>query len=433
MSGAGLGRMFASLAVPNYRRWFIGGLTSNTGTWMTRTAVSWLVLVDLTHGDMNALGLLTGLMFAPALLLSAYGGTLADRYPKRRIMTITQTVMLLNALTLGVLVVSGQVQLWQVFALTFLDGCAGAIDAPSRQAFVSEVVSGTLLPNAISLNSTSFNSARLIGPGLAGLIIAATGTTGWVFFINAATFIVVIGALITMDAAALHPGPRTASRKGNLREGVRYVAGRPDLVLLLSIGAVMGNFGFNFAITNPIMANNVFGVSAGEFGALGSLMGLGSLAAALHAASRPQPRLRYVLASMAGFAAASAASAFAPTFWVFAALMVPIGYTAITAMVTSNTLVQVSVDPAVRGRVMSLWMLVLMGGTPFVGPFVGWVGATFGPRWTVSVGVIGVGLMAVFASVYVLRSESLRVRLAWDVWRPRWVVTSRVTRDLDRV
>lgn len=421
--------MFASLGVANYRRWFLGGLTSNVGTWMSRTAASWLVLVELTGGDMAALGLLTGVMFLPSLLLSTWAGSLADRFPKRRILLATQLVLMVDTALLGTLVVTGTIRLWHVFAILLVDGIAGSIDTPARQAFVSEVVPEELLPNAISLNSMSFNAARLLGPGLAGVLIALWGT-GPVFLLNTATFVALWVALLTLDTAHLHPAPRAGGRRGGVREGLRYVAGRTDLKLLLLVGAVMGNFGFNFAITNPVMTYNAFGRGAAEFGILGSLMGVGALTASLVSAARNRPRLRHVVGSLAGFALFSLFAAWAPTFEAFAVLQVPIGFFAITTMVTANTLIQVTLAPGVRGRVMSLWVLGVMGGTPLVGPAVGWVGTTFGPRWTVMVGVVGVGAMAVGALLYILRSQQLRLRLAWEDRRPRWVLLG-VSEDVD--
>lgn len=422
---------FASLAVPNYRRWFIGGLTSNTGTWMMRTALSWLVLVELTSGDMGALGIVTGLQFVPSLLLSVWAGTLADRFSKRRIMAVTQSVQLLDSLALGLLVLSGTAQLWHVFAIALLDGAATAVDAPARQSFASELVARDMLGNAISLNSTNFNGARLFGPGLGGVLIAVAGSTGPVFLINASTFVVFLVMMARMDGAALHRSPRAPRGKGNLTEGMRYVASRPDLKLLLAIGFVMGNFGFNFAITNPIMTTAVFGQGASQLGLVGTLMGAGALVGALAAAARQRPRLRYLLFAQAGFSAFSLLSALAPTFAVFAVLMVPIGFCAITTMVTANTMVQSSLDAGVRGRVMALWALVVMGGTPVIGPMIGWIGQAAGPRWTVAVGVLGVGAMALISTAWVMRSDHLRLRLDWEGVRPHWVVIRGLAEDVD--
>ncbi len=370
-----------------------------------------------------------GRQFLPALLLSPWAGALADRFPKRRILLTTQLVLLIDTGVLGALVLSGHVRLWHVFVLALVDGVAGAIDTPARQAFVSEVVPIALLPNAISLNSMSFNGARLFGPGLAGALIAVWGT-GPVFLVNMATFVVLWVAIFTLDTAALQSAPPTTRRRGNVREGLRYVAERPDLKLLLVVGFMMGNFGFNFAITNPVMAYNVFGRGAGDFGILGSLMGLGALVAALWSAARVQPRLRHVVTALAGFALFSLAAAWSPTFEVFAALQVPVGFCAIASMVTANTLIQTTLAPGIRGRVMALWVLVVMGGSPVVGPFVGWVGTTFGPRWTVMVGVLGVGAAAVWVAWYILHSQRLRLRLAWEHRRPHWVLLP-VSEDVD--
>lgn len=425
-------RTFASLAVPNYRRWFIGGLTSNIGTWMMRTAMGWLVLVELTNGDMGALGVATGLAFLPSLLLSVWAGTLADRFSKRRIMGVTLTIQSLDSLALGLLVVTGTCELWHVYLITILDGIAMAMDSPARQAFASELVEPDMLGNAISLNSTSFNGARLIGPALAGILTAVLGSTGPVFLINAGGFLVLLAMLATMDAAQLHPAPRATRGRGRILEGLRYVRSRTDLTMLMAVGFCMGNFGFNFAITNPIMAKVVFERGAAELGFLGSLMGIGSLFGALQAAARPRPRLRYVLLAQAGFAFFSLLSALSPTFEVFALLMIPLGYCAITTLVTANTLLQISLTPTIRGRVLALWMLVVMGGTPIVGPFVGWVGEVFGPRMTLMVSVVGVGAMALIAPVWMIRSENLRITTEWEGRRPRWVVTQGLTEDVDQ-
>ena len=412
-----MARMFASLSVPNYRRYFTGVLASNVGSWMSRTAASWLVLVELTRGDMTAIGLLTGVMFLPSLLLSPYAGTLADRLSKRRIMIAAQCVMLADAGVLGVLIITQQVQLWHVFLITFIDGCAGAVDSPARQAFVSELVPHELLGNAIGLNSASFNAARLLGPGIAGVLIAVIGT-GPVFLINMASFAVLIWATATLDALRLMPAPVVPREKGGLRDALRYVRRRPELMLLLGVGFMMGNFAFNFGISNPIMSSMVFGKGPTEFGALGSLMGIGALGAALLSAARSRARLRFILGAMAGYVVFQGASGLVGKFWQFAALQVPIGLCAITTVVTANTLLQTSVAGAVRGRVMALWMVFLLGATPVVGPLVGWIGTTFGPRWTVQVGTIAIFATFVVVTWYLMAHKGVRMRLQWSATRP---------------
>ena len=413
--------VFASLSTPNYRRYFAGGLVSNCGNWMSRTAATWLVLVELTRGDMTAIGLLSGLMFLPALLLSPLAGALADRLPKRRIMITAQTVSLANAALLGALTLSHTIELWHVFALTLVDGCAGALDSPARQAFVRELVAPAHLSNAIGLNSASWNAARLIGPGLAGVLIAGVGT-GPVFLTTVAAYAVMVIMLARLDTSLLLRTAAPAREAGGVREGLRYVRGRPDLVALLAVGFMMGNFAFNFAISNPAMSTMVFGKGPTEFGALGSLMGLGALGAALLAAARTRPRLRYIVGAMAGYVVCQGASGVSPTFELFAALQVPIGLCAITAVVTANMLLQTSLADEIRGRVMSLWMLALLGATPLVSPLVGWVGTVLGPRATVQVGTLAIGATVVVFVAYVMAHDGVRLRLQLSARRPVVIV-----------
>ena len=409
--------MFASLATPNYRRYFVGVLLSNVGLWIGRTAATWLVLVELTDGDVGAVGVLTGLMFLPALLLSAGAGTLADRFPKRTIMIAAQCVSLLDAAALGVLTLTHTVQLWHVFAITLIDGVAGSLDSPARQAFVSELVEPARLSNAIGLNSASWNAARLLGPGVAGVLIALVGT-GPVFLIGTVTFAVQIRALATLDAGGLQPVARAPRERGGIRQGLAYVRGRPELMVLLLVGFVMGNFAFNYSITNPAMSTYVFAKGPTEFGVLGSLMGVGALAAALLSAARARPRLRHILVSMAAYAVVQGVSGLAPTFEWFALLQVPLGLTSITAVVTANTLLQTALDDEVRGRVMALWMLFLLGAAPVVSPLVGLIGEAFGPRATVQVGTIAVGASCLGLVAYLVVHEGVRLRLQRSARRP---------------
>lgn len=400
-TGRGPSRTFASLSIPNYRAYFIGNLVSNTGSWMARTAQSWLVLVTLTNGNAQALGWLTGLMFAPALLLAPTAGWLADRVGKRAIMYNTQAVMGINSLALGLLVISGQVRLWHVLVIATIDGTASALDMPARQAFVSELVPLEGLSNAIGLNSTSFNAARLLGPGLAGALIAWLGT-GPVFIVNGLSFAVFMVSLwmLDLDQADLAP---TSRGRGRIVEGLRYVRSRPDLLLLMAIAFMMGTFGFNFGITNALMATEAFGKGPGEYGLLGSAMGVGALAAALLSARRQRPRLRHVVSALGVFTLTSLAATFAPTFTWFALWQILIGLAAITIMVTANSLVQLTIDAGVRGRVMALWGAMTMGGTPLVSPLIGWIGDVFGPRPTVAVGVVAIGVTTVVAALWLLR------------------------------
>jgi MFS family permease len=411
---------FASLKIYNYRVYAAGALVSNTGTWMGRVAQDWLVLTELTPHSSVALGIVTGLQFAPIVLLAPMAGVITDRFPKRRILFATQSALALTSLLTGVLVVTGAVQLWHIYLLAFAQGVATALDNPARQTFVSEMVPRQSLSNAVGLNSASFNAARLIGPGVAGLVIAAFGT-GPAFFVNTLSFVAVLFALWRMRTGELTPGPRLRG-KGQLREGIGYVRGRPDIVLIMALVFVLGTFGMNFQMTTALMATAVFGKGAGGYGLLGSIMAVGSLSAALLSARRQNPRLRILMVALASFVVASAAAALAPSYVWFAVLLIPVGLSALTVLTTANSMVQLSVDPAMRGRVMALYMAVFMGGTPLASPLIGWIGSAWGPRWTILVGSIATGLAVLAATMYLVRSENVRLRYHREQ-RPRLSVT----------
>lgn len=421
--------MFSSLAIRNYRIYFTGALLTNIGTWMGRTALSWLVLMELTAGSASALGWITAIMFAPGLVLAPYAGSVADRFPKRNILRTTQSIMLVNWVILATLVLTGRAELWMVYLLAFGDGLAFSFDGPARQSFVSEVVSTENLPNAIGLNSASFNAARLLGPGIAGLLIALVGT-GWVLAFNSLAFAIMIIALSLLRPSELHPAP-VATGRGRTREGFRYALSRPDLLVLLACGFAVGGLGFNYGITNAVMATQLFHRGPGEYGILGSAMGMGALAAALWAASRGRPRLRYVLGGMVGYTVFNLAAAFSPNFELFAILQVPVGLATVTVLVTGNTMLQASTSPQMRGRVMALWGLVIMGVTPAVSPVVGWLGDHVGPRSTILFGVVLVGLAVVIITGVIMRTDRLRLR--FDLRARGWLRLERVpvTEDVD--
>ena len=410
---------FSSLSVYNYRVFAAGALISNTGTWMGRVAQDWLVLTMLTPHSSVALGIVTGLQFAPLAIFGPLAGMIADRFPKRRILFATQSALALTSLLTGVLVVTGSVRLWQIFVLAFVQGIAAALDNPARQTFVSEMVPRESLSNAVGLNSASFNAGRLIGPGVAGLVIAAVGT-GPAFFLNTLSFVAVLVALARMRAGELnvtlpHRG------KGQIREGYRYIRGRPDIILIMALVFVMGTFGMNFQMTTALMATVVFHKGAGAYGLLGSIMAMGSLSAALLSARRPNPRLRVLLIAYAAFAVAATVLSFAPSYDWFALLLIPVGLSALTVMTTANSMVQLTVPPAMRGRVMALYMAVFMGGTPLGSPLIGWIGAACGPRWTILVGSLATGLAVLGAMLYLVRSQDMRVTYH-SRQRPRFTV-----------
>ncbi|WP_270886744.1 MFS transporter [Pedococcus sp. 5OH_020] len=399
---------FAALGVRNYRIYATGALVSNVGTWMGRVAQDWLVLTELTHHSSTALGVVTGLQFLPFLVLAPWAGMIADKYPKRAILAVTQTCLALSSLVLGLLALTGLAQLWMVYTIALLTGVATAVDNPARQTFVSEMVPRERLANAVSLNSASFNAGRLVGPGVAGLTIAAFGT-GWTLLLNTLTFVAVLVALFAMKRGELRPAPLLGDRRGAVREGVRYVRSRPDIVLVMVLVFVLGTFGMNFQLTTALMATREFHRGPEEYGLLGSVMAIGSLTAALLSARRARPRLRVLLVALVGFTVASGLAAFAPSYPLFALALVPVGLTALTALTTANAMVQLRVDAAMRGRVMALYMAIFMGGTPIGAPVIGWIGDVWGPRWTIGIGTIAVGLVVLVVAVWLARHENVQV------------------------
>ncbi|MDX6324414.1 MAG: hypothetical protein QOK15_768 [Nocardioidaceae bacterium] len=389
---------FRALAHRNYRLYATGGVISNTGTWMQRVAQDWLVL-QLTHNNGTALGITTGLQFLPILLLSPYAGAVADRFPKRRLLQLAQVAMMIPAIILGVLAITGVAQQWQVYAIALMFGVATAFEAPVRQAFVSELVGPEDLSNAVGLNSASFNIGRIVGPALAGLLIAALGSgvqaTGAVILINAASYAAVLAALQAMSGGRLVSDVPAVDRRGRVRQGIRYVRSRPDLMLILFVMFFVGTFGLNFQLTSALMATEVYGKGAGEYGILGSTMALGSIAGALLAARRESPRLRLVVAAAVCFCVVEIVIALMPTYLSFVVLTPLLGITALTTITAANTVMQLTTPAELRGRVMALYLMVFMGGTPIGSPLVGWVGQTFGARWS----LIGGGAVALVGTL----------------------------------
>ena len=401
---------FRSLANRNYRLYATGAVVSNVGTWMQRVAQDWLVL-QLTNNNGTALGITTGLQFLPILLLSPYAGVLADRFPKRRLLQVTQLMLAVPAMMLGVLAVTGVAQTWHVYLLATIFGVGSAFDAPARQAFVSEIVTRDDLTNAVGLNSASFNLARMIGPALAGILIAALGSgvpaTGVVIMINAVSYGAVILSLQRMRAADLATPAPQVRQKGMIRDGVRYVRARPDLMLILTIVFFAGTFGLNFQLTSALMATEVFHKGASEYGLLGTTMAVGSLAGALLAARRVRIRHRLVILSALAFGVAEIIGGLMPSYLTFAVWTPMIGLTALTMITAANATFQMSVSAAMRGRVMALYMMIFMGGTPIGAPIVGWVGESFGARWTLFGGGAATILGTLFAVVMFSRAQGL--------------------------
>jgi len=400
---------FHSFRYANYRLWFTGAFVANIGTWMQRVAQDWLVLTVLTDDSGVAVGVTTALQFVPALFLSAWAGLLADRVDRRKLLMATQVGMGVLAGALGLLVMSGSAQLWHVYVFAGLLGCVTAIDGPARQTFVADMVPADRLANAVGLNSASFNAARMIGPGLAGLLIAWVGT-GWVFMINAVTFAATIVALARMRVDELQPVPHVARGKGQIREAIRYVRRRSDILVVMVVVGVVSTFGLNFQLTSAVMARTEFGKGPGEYGILGSVLAIGSLSGALLAARRERPRVRLVVGSALAFGVASGVMALMPTYPLYALATIPVGFASLTMLTAANATIQMSTTPAMRGRVLALYIVVFLGATPVGSPIVGWVAETFGARWSIGIGSIASLLVGGAAAVWAIRNWNLEVR-----------------------
>ena len=370
-------RTFSSLSVRNYRLYFFGQIVSMSGTWIQSVAQMWLVY-ELT-GSGVALGVVTALQFTPVLVAGMWGGIVADRFDKRKILIATQAAAAVLAAVLGTLTALGMIELWMIYVLAFALGSVSVIEVPTRQSFVVEMVGEDQLSNAVGLNSTVFTSARVIGPAIAGLLIAGVGIA-WCFLINAVSFAAVIVSITKMDPAELHRGAPIERAKGQLREGLRYVWNTPILRSSLLMMAIIGTIAFNFRILLPVMAEEEFGGGAGTFGLLSALMGVGTVLGALFAASRSQPTRKTLIYSAIAYGVLIVIAGLAPTLSLEMIALVPMGAAGIAFVVTANSTLQLNAKESMRGRVMALYSVVFLGSTPIGSPIVGWIGETFGVR-----------------------------------------------------
>jgi MFS family permease len=385
-----------------------GQVVSNTGTWMQRVAQDWLVL-QLTHGSGTALGIATGLQFLPQLMFSLWGGMIADRYPKRRILFATQAAMGALALILGVLALTGAVAVWQVYLLAFALGMVAVVDNPVRQTFVAEMVGRDGMANAIALNSAAFNLARITGPAVAGLVISAVGTPA-AFLVNAASFGAVLVGLKLMRPSELHPVARAPRARGQLREALAYVRARPNLWLTLALMFFVATFGMNFQVTTALMSRGVFHTGAAAFGLASAAFAAGALGGALLAARRARPGMRLMLTTALAFGVLEVVAALMPTYWSFLALLVPTGVALLMFTTTANSATQLGTTAAMRGRVMGLYMLVFLGGAPFGSLLVGWAAEQVGVRVTLIAGGVISALAAVVAVFLLARARDVPAR-----------------------
>ena len=391
---------FRSLNGFNYRVWAGGAFVSNVGTWMHRTALDWCVLTQLTHNNPTAVGAIMALQFGPQLILLPLTGLAADYLDRRKLLIATQAAMGALALGLAILTICGLVQLWHAFLFALLLGCVAAFDSPARHTFVLELVGQADLSNAVALNSASFNTARMVGPAVAGVLVALTGS-GWVFLISAVSFAALLCSLSLLRVGELHLQDRALRATGNLADGFRYVWKRPDLKAVLVMLFLIGTFGLNFPIFIATMSIGVFHAGAGQYGLLTSIMAIGSVAGALLAAKRAKPDVVLLLAAAATFGFGCVLAATMPNYWLFGLALTVIGVSAQSFTIATNSFVQLSTEPVMRGRVIAILLAMFLGGTPIGAPIVGWIAGSFGPRWALGFGATS-GFAATIVGIYYL-------------------------------
>ncbi|MDO4900709.1 MFS transporter [Actinomyces sp.] len=393
---------FASLKFHNYRIWFFAALVANTGTWMQRVAQDWLVLRILTEDSASATGITTALQFLPAMLFSAHAGLVADRVDQRKFLIVTQTAMGLVSLALAVDVLAGHAALWHVYLAAFATGLASAYDAPARQIFVGRMVPAESLANAVGLNSASFNAARLLGPAASGLVIAWVGP-GWVFLVNALTFLFPALALAGMRVSELYEVARVGRAKGQLRAGLAYIRHRTDLMVIIAVITIVSMFTLNFQVTMAAMVRSAFDMESDAYGTVSSVFAVGSLAGALWAARRKSPRVRTLVVASFFLGVFTILMALMPGYRSFALCSIPVGLCVLTVLTSANQTIQLTTEPAMRGRVMSIYMMFFLGTMPIGAPIMGWVSDQWGPRVSILAGGIAAVTVAVVAGIWARR------------------------------
>lgn len=392
-------RTFRSLRVRNYRAWFIGQTVSMSGTWMQTVAQGWLVY-SLTHNALY-LGLTAALQYLPILVFGTYGGVISDRLDKRHVLLVTQTLFMAQAIALFAVVATGAVQLWMVWVLALAMGSINVFDNPAKQSFAMDMVGPEDLTNAVGLNSVVVNSSRIIGPAVAGVLIWRVGLS-WTFLLNAVSFMGVLVALLAMRPAELHHVPRVRRGRGQVRAGMRYAWSLWELRVPLLMMAVMGTLSYNFTVTLPLFASDVFHRGGGALGALTTAMGIGALAGALVVASRRRPSYRLLIAVSFVFGVLALAVSLAPTLPLALALLVPMGAAGIAFIALANSLLQLHSSGQMRGRVMALWAIVFLGSTPIGAPLTGLVAEHFGARASLGMGAVA-ALLAALGGTLALR------------------------------
>jgi MFS family permease len=400
-----LRQTFSSLKVPNYRLYFTGQSISLAGTWMQMTAQSWLVLT-LTHSS-TALGFVVALQTLPILLLGPYGGVIADRSDKRRLMIVLQTAMGVQALVLGLLTVLGSVRFWEVCTLAVILGLNNAFENSARQSFVREMVGKDELRNAITLNSVTVNAARAVGPAIGGILIATVGT-GVCFLVNAASFVAVVTSLLIMDRSALRPSQPTARARGQLREGLRYALRIPQIAIPLAMMSLVGLLAYEFQVSLPVLARQTFHGGAEVYGFMTAAMGVGAVIGGLFTAARGRTGLRPMIIASVGFGAAILVAGFSPVLAVAYPALLFVGWASVSFIAIGNSTIQLNAEPEFRGRTIALWQVAFQGTTPVGGPLIGWIIAKSDPRAGLAVGGVSCLVAAAGGVLLARRSRSLR-------------------------
>ena len=409
MGVRGFGRQtFSSLKVPNYRLYFSGQSISLAGTWMQMTAQSWLVLT-LTHSSTD-IGLVVALQTLPILLLGPYGGVIADRVDKRRLMIVLQTAMGFQALALGLLTVSGAVRFWEVCVLAVILGLNNAFEVSARQSFVREMVGPGELRNAITLNSVTANAARAVGPGIGGILIATVGV-GVCFLVNAASFIAVVTSLLLMDRSALTPSTPTARARGQLREGLRYAVRIPHIAIPLAMMSLVGLLAYEFQVSIPVFAQQTFHGGAEVFGFMTAAIGIGAVIGGLFTAARGRTGLRPMIIASAGFGVAILLAGFAPVLALVYPALLLVGWASVSFIAIGNSTIQLAADPGFRGRTIALWQVAFQGTTPIGGPLIGWIIARSNARIGLAVGGVSC-LVAALGGILLARRFRARAQAA---------------------
>src|SRR5580704_14519463 len=406
---------FSSLKVPNYRLYFAGQSISLAGTWMQMTAQSWLVLV-LTHSSTD-LGFLVALQTLPVLLFAPYGGVVADRVDKRRLMVVLQLAMGVQALVLGLLTIAGVVRFWEIGLLAVILGLNNAFENSARQAFVREMVGKDELRNAITLNSVTVNAARAVGPAIAGVLIATAGI-GVCFLLNAASFAAVVTSLLMMDRSALRPSTPTGRARGQLREGLRYAARTPTIAIPLAMMGLVGLLAYEFSVSLPVLAERSFHGGAEAYGFMTAAMGIGAVIGGLFTAARGRTGLRPMIFASAGFGVAIQVCAFSPVLGLAYAALLFVGWASVSFIAIGNSTIQLSSEPSMRGRVIALWQVAFQGTTPVGGPAIGWIIALTDPRIGLAVGGASCFAAAIGGVVLVRRYRRARPPEAMQLESP---------------